>query len=64
VALLGTYESLDKFLAASVQLDMAVNLAFIDENKVLAAVLNKALGTSCGYATDPTLLLGRGRGRK
>jgi hypothetical protein len=52
VALSGTYESLDKFLVALVQHDAAVNPAFIDENKVLVAVLNKALGTSCGYAAD------------
>jgi hypothetical protein len=54
---------LDKLLVASVQLDAAVNPAFINENKALVAVINKASGTSCGYAADLTLLFGIGHGR-
>jgi hypothetical protein len=50
-------------LVASIQHDAAINPAFADENKVLAAVLSKAIGTSCGYATDLTLLLSRGHGQ-
>jgi hypothetical protein len=63
LALSTTYESLDKFLVASIQLDASINPAFANENKVLAAVLSKAISTSCGYATDLTLLLSRGHGQ-
>jgi hypothetical protein len=63
VADVATYETIEQFLIASVQFNIAINPAFVDENKVLAVVLNKAIGTSCAYATDLTLLLGRGQGR-
>jgi hypothetical protein len=51
------------FLVASVEFNTAINPAFIDENKVLAAVLSRALGSGNSYATDLTMLLGKRHGR-
>jgi hypothetical protein len=58
-----TYDTLDMFLAASIQFNPAVNPAFIEENKVLAAVLSRSLGGHNPYATDIIMLLGKGQGR-
>jgi hypothetical protein len=48
-----TYETLDMFLVESVEFNPAINPAFIDENKVLAAVLSRALGSGNSYAAEP-----------
>jgi hypothetical protein len=63
VAGAGTYDSLDMFLVASMQFDLAMNAAFIEENKLLAAVLSRSLGGNNPYATDIIMLLGKGQGR-
>jgi hypothetical protein len=63
VAGVAMYETIEQSLVTSVQLNAATNLAFVDENKVLAVVLNKAIGTSCAYATDLTMLLSQGQVR-
>jgi hypothetical protein len=58
-----TYDTLDMFLVASMQFNPAVNSAFIEENKLLAAVLSCSLGGNNPYATDIIMLLGKGQGR-
>jgi hypothetical protein len=63
VASSATYETLDQFLIESMQLNPAINPAFIEENKLLAAVLGRSIGTSNPYATDILQLLGKGQGR-
>jgi hypothetical protein len=63
VAGAGTYDSLDMFQVASMQFDLAVNAAFIEENKLLAAVLSRSLGGNNLYATDIIMLLGKGQGQ-
>jgi hypothetical protein len=50
------------FLVALMQFDLAVNAAFIEENKLLAAVLSRSLGGNNPYATDIIMLLGKGQG--
>jgi hypothetical protein len=62
VAAAATYETLDMFLVASLQFNPAINLAFVDENKVMAAVLSRALGNNDTYASELTKLLGKGQG--
>jgi hypothetical protein len=62
-ASVGTYDSIDLFLVASMQLDPAMNAAFTEENKVLAALLSRSLGGNNPYATDIIMLLGKGNGR-
>jgi hypothetical protein len=56
------YDTLDMFLAASMQFNPVVNPAFIKENKLLAAVLSCSLGGNNLYATDIIMLLGKGQG--
>jgi hypothetical protein len=63
VASSATYETLDQFLIESMQLNPAINPAFIEENKLLAAVLGRSIGTGNPYATDILQLLGKGQGR-
>jgi hypothetical protein len=58
-----TYDTLDMFLVASMEFNPAVNPAFIEENKLLAAVLSRSLGGHNPYATDIIMLLGKGQGR-
>jgi hypothetical protein len=57
------YETLDQFLIESMSFNPAINPAFIEENKLLAAVLGRSIGTSNPYATDILQLLGKGHGR-
>jgi hypothetical protein len=63
VALSATYDTLDQFLIESMQFNPAINPAFVEENKLLAAVLGRSIGTSNPYATDIMMLLGKGQGR-
>jgi hypothetical protein len=62
VALSATYDTLDQFLIESMQFNPAINLAFVKENKLLAVVLGRSIGTSNPYATDIMMLLGKGQG--
>jgi hypothetical protein len=59
----GTYDSIDMFLVALMQFDPAVNAAFIEENKLLAAVLSRSLGGNNPYATNIIMILGKGQGQ-
>jgi hypothetical protein len=63
VALSPAYDTLDQFLIESMQFKPAINPTFVQENKLLAAVLRRSIGTSNPYATDIMMLLGKGQGR-
>jgi hypothetical protein len=58
VALSAAYNTLDQFLIESMQFNPAINPAFVEENKLLAAVLGRSINP---YATDIMMLLGKGQ---
>ena len=59
------YENnIDEYLAAGLSFDPAVNYGFTDENRCMANVMTKALGTNNKWANDLTPLLSKGHGRR
>jgi len=57
------FETFDQYLVAMVSFEQDINLAFPDENKVLASVLSRALGSNNPIANDLAAPIRLGQGR-